>query len=95
LISVKDCTVTHQDTILVDPSWGIYDMAVGKEIVSAYSGPASVLSFGEINKVSETKTHKINYSSADKELYALYQKVREYSERNSILEIDIETVFDE
>lgn len=95
LISFKDCTVTHQDTILFDPSWGIYDMAVGKEIVSAYSGPASVLSFGEINKVSETKTHKINYSNLDKELYALYQKVRDYRENNHVTENDIEAVFEE
>jgi len=95
LISFKDCTVTHQDTILFDPSWGIYDMAVGKEIVSAYSGPASVLSFGEINKVSETKTHKINYSNLDKELYALYQKVRDYRENNHVTENNIEAVFEE
>jgi len=95
LISFKDCTVTHQDTILFDPSWGIYDMAVGKEIVSAYSGPASVLSFGEINKVSETKTFKINYSNLDKELYALYQKVRDYRENNHVTENNIEAVFEE
>jgi len=95
LISFKDCTVTYQDKILFDPSWGIYDMAVGKEIVSAYSGPASVLSFGEINKVSETKTHKINYSNLDKELYALYQKVRDYRENNHVTENNIETVFEE
>lgn len=95
LISFKDCTVTYQDKILFDPSWGIYDMAVGKEIVSAYSGPASVLSFGEINKVSETKTHKINYSNLDKELYALYQKVRDYRENNHVIENNIETVFEE
>lgn len=95
LISFKDCTVTYQDKILFEPSWGIYDMAVGKEIVSAYSGPASVLSFGEINKVSETKTHKINYSNLDKELYALYQKVRDYRENNHVTENNIETVFEE
>lgn len=95
LISFKDCTVTYQDKILFDPSWGIYDMAVGKEIVSAYSGPASVLSFEEINKVSETKTHKINYSNLDKELYALYQKVRDYRENNHVTENNIETVFEE
>jgi phenylalanine-4-hydroxylase len=93
LISFKDCTVTYQDTVLFDPSWGIYDMAVGKEIVSAYAGPASVLSFLDVNKVSETKTHKINYSNSDKELYALYQKVRDFRERNNISEEYIEEVF--
>ena len=95
LISFKDCTVSHEETILFDPSWGIYDMAVGKEIVSAYSGPASVLSFEEINKVSDTKTHKINYSNSDKELYILYQKVRNFRENNNVSEEDIEVIFNE
>ena len=95
LISFKDCTVTYQDTILFDPSWGIYDMAVGKEVVSAYSGPASVLSFEDINRVSETKTHKINYSNSDKELYALYQKVRDYRENNHVSEEKIATIYKE
>ncbi len=93
LISFKDCTVTYQDTVLFDPSWGVYDMAVGKEIVSAYAGPASVLSFTDVNKVSETKTHKINYSDADKELYALYQKVRDFRKKNNVSEKNIEEIF--
>ncbi|WP_347175505.1 aromatic amino acid hydroxylase [Polaribacter uvawellassae] len=93
LISFKDCTVTYQDTVLFDPTWGIYDMAVGKEIVSAYAGPASVLSFLNVNKVSETKTHKIKYSDSDKELYALYQKVRDFREKNNVSENNIEEVY--
>ena len=95
LISFKNCTVTYQGNILFDPSWGMYDMAVGKEIVSAYSGPASALSFEEINKVSETKTHKINYSSSNKELYVLYEKVRDYRENNNVSEEKIEIIYKE
>ena len=95
LISFKECTVTYHDTILFDPSWGIYDMAVGKEIVSAYSGPASIHSFEEINKVSETKTHKIKYSDSDKELYSLYQKTRNYREEKTISEDKILSVYNE
>ncbi|MDG1040497.1 MAG: aromatic amino acid hydroxylase [Polaribacter sp.] len=93
LISFKDCTVTYQDTILFDPSWGIYDMAVGEKIISAYSGPASVHSFENINKVSETKTHKINYSSEDKALYTLYERVRAYRESKKVLESEIIEVY--
>ena len=92
IISFKDCTVTYKDTILFDPSWGVYDMAVGEEIVSAYSGPASLHSFEDVNKVSETKTHKIKYSDVDKELYGLYQKVRNFREKKNISEIDIEDI---
>ncbi|RZJ59976.1 MAG: aromatic amino acid hydroxylase, partial [Flavobacterium sp.] len=29
IISFRDCTVMHNDTVLFQPEWGIYDMAVG------------------------------------------------------------------
>jgi phenylalanine-4-hydroxylase len=95
LISFKNCTVTHVDTILFDPSWGIYDMAVGVDVVSAFSGPASVNSFENITKVSETKTHKLKYSDSDKELYSLYQRVRDLRKHSVIAEADIEVVYKE
>ncbi|MFY7670304.1 aromatic amino acid hydroxylase [Tenacibaculum sp. MEBiC06402] len=86
LISFKNCTVTYFDTVLFHPDWGIYDMAVGVEVVSAYAGPADVNSYGDIGKVSETKTHKINYSDSDCELYSLYNQVRQMRENNSVTE---------
>ncbi len=95
LISFKNCTVTYQDTVLFDPSWGIYDMAVGKEVVSVYAGPASVLSFTEVNKVSETKTRKIKYSDSEKELHKLYQKVRDFRGKSIISENNISAIFNE
>jgi phenylalanine-4-hydroxylase len=36
--------VTHK-TVLFQPEWGVYDMAVGKKVTSAFSGPADVNSF--------------------------------------------------
>ncbi len=93
LISFKNCTVTHFDTVLFHPDWGIYDMAVGVEIVSAYAGPADVSSFEDIGKVSETKTHKINYSSSDRELYGLYDQVRQMREENTVTENKILAIF--
>ena len=64
LISFKNCTVTHNNTVLFHPSWGIYDMAVGKEIVSGYAGPASVKSFKKAGKISKEKSQKIQSISA-------------------------------
>jgi len=93
LISFKNCTVTHNDKILFRPEWGTYDMAVGKEIVSAFSGPASLISFEDTSKVSEEKTIKIQYSDKEKELFDLYQQVRDNRESN-VLNIDeLESVF--
>jgi phenylalanine-4-hydroxylase len=95
LISFKNCTVTFEETILFDPSWGIYDMAVGVEVISAYSGPASVNSFEDVNKVSETKTHKIEYSEADRKLYHLYSKVRDLRNKGMVSEREIDLIYSE
>lgn len=80
LISFKNCTVSHGDTILFKPSWGQYDMAVGKEIVSAFSGPADLNSFDLINHVSSSQTIQLEKSFKQRELETLYQQVRDYRE---------------
>ena len=93
IISFKDCTVTYKDQVLFQPEWGVYDMAIGKELVSAYSGPADVSSFGDMGKVSETKTTKIKYTPSQKELYKLYDEVKEMRNKDVVLENDILTIF--
>jgi phenylalanine-4-hydroxylase len=93
IITLDDCTVTYHDKILFQPDWGLYDMAIGKEVVSAYSGAADVASFEDYSKVSEVKTHKITYSDSEKELYALYRKVRDMRAENSVTEEILKEIF--
>lgn len=93
LISFKNCTVTHKKNILFKPEWGIYDMAVGKEVISAYAGPASVESFVEMGKVSSEKTHKISYSDKEKHLHYLYSIVAEMRTSKKINEEVLKTIF--
>ena len=76
LISFKDCTVTNGDKVLFQPEWGTYDMAVGKKVVSAYSGPADVNSFDLITHVPSSKTIKAKKSAQREELEGLYQNIR-------------------
>lgn len=78
LISFKNCTVKHNDTMLFKPEWGIYDMAVGKDIVSAFSGPADLNSFDLITHVPSEKTIHVKKSEEQLQLEALYQQVRDY-----------------
>ncbi len=80
LISFKNCTVTHGDTILFKPQWGTYDMAVGKEVVSAFSGPADLNSFDLITHVPSSKTIHAKKSNDRIALESLYQQVRDYRE---------------
>lgn len=77
LISFKNCTVTHNEDVLFRPEWGTYDMAVGKKIVSAFSGPADVNSFDLITHVPSSTTIKAQRSKSRTELEDLYRQVRE------------------
>lgn len=80
IISFKDCTVKHNDTLLFQPEWGVYDMAVGKKVVSAFSGPADVDSFDLITHVPSSKTIKAKRSAEREELEGLYQNIRDVRE---------------
>lgn len=80
LISFKNCTVTHGDTVLFRPEWGTYDMAVGKKLVSAFSGPADVNSFDLIAHVPSSKTIKASTSEERDALEVLYHTVRNIRE---------------
>ncbi|MBB3124578.1 phenylalanine-4-hydroxylase [Mesoflavibacter sabulilitoris] len=80
LISFKNCTVKHNDTVLFKPEWGQYDMAVGKEVISGYSGPADLHSFDLIShKISSNTIHE-EKSPEKLELISLYKQVRDYRE---------------
>ncbi|WP_053970191.1 aromatic amino acid hydroxylase [Mangrovimonas sp. ST2L15] len=83
LISFENCTVSYKEEILFQPEWGIYDMAVGKKVVSAFSGPADFNSFDLLTHKSSTETIKIKKTPKEKELEVLYQQVRDYREGNT------------
>ena len=83
LISFKNCTVTHKDLVLFKPEWGIYDMAVGKDIVSAFSGPADLNSFDLITHEPSTQTIHVKKSNKLLKLESLYKQVRAYRDGNN------------
>lgn len=84
LISFKDCTVRCDGEILFDPSWGIYDMAVGRHVISAFSGPADHRSFDLITHVPSEGTIHVERSKQYQALDALYAQVREARKGSSM-----------
>lgn len=76
LLSFDNCSVKYENQILFDPSWGIYDMAVGENIVSAYSGPADPDGFGFELPAQKEKTRKIVYDKTQEKLHSLYGNLR-------------------
>ncbi|WP_298527776.1 aromatic amino acid hydroxylase [uncultured Christiangramia sp.] len=75
IISFEDCTVSHGDQILFQPDWGRYDMAVGKEIISAFAGPADHYSFDLITHNPSSTTIKSQLTPEREELESLYMAV--------------------
>jgi phenylalanine-4-hydroxylase len=79
LIQFTNCTVTYKNEILFSPEMGDFDMAVGKEIISAFAGAADYLSFPlkkhELSTYSEDKTPS-EKTQALNELYAEVRHIR-------------------
>ncbi|MCC8359985.1 MULTISPECIES: aromatic amino acid hydroxylase [Salinimicrobium] len=76
LISLKNCTVTWKDEVLFKPEWGNYDMAIGKEVISAFAGPADAKSFDLITHTPSSTTIKSKKTPEREELESLYKSVR-------------------
>jgi phenylalanine-4-hydroxylase len=95
LISFENCLVTFLNEILFEPCSGIYHMAVGKSIKSAFAGPASPVSFTDVYSISDKKTSKIVYSKSEQYLHALYDKVRTLRINKSSNQELMSKIFDE
>ncbi|QBA64944.1 aromatic amino acid hydroxylase [Muriicola soli] len=80
LITFKNCTVTHGETVLFDPSSGLYHMAVGEKVVSAFNGPADLSSFDLITHKVTSTTIKPVISPERRKLQLLYRQIREFRE---------------
>lgn len=94
LIQFTNCWVKYKNEVLFSPDMGDFDMAVGENIVSAFTGPADYHSFDLVtHKASETETIRIPVSEEEKILNKLYQQVRSYREGNSQNEEYLSGVF--
>ncbi|RDK83816.1 aromatic amino acid hydroxylase [Marinirhabdus gelatinilytica] len=76
LIQFTDCTVTYKEEVLFTPEDGDFDMAVGKEIVSAFAGAADFLSFDLVEHELSTLGDVAEMTEEEKELNFLYAEVR-------------------
>ncbi|CAM4161274.1 aromatic amino acid hydroxylase [Gillisia hiemivivida] len=93
LIRLKDCTVTHGEETLFKPEWGHYDMAIGKNVISAFAGPADPLSFDLITHTPSSTTIKSKKNPEKLELESLYEAVRDSREGNNT-KFSLQAAFD-
>lgn len=78
LIRLKDCTISYKNENLFLPENGIYDMVIGKEIVSAFAGAADSNSFPNLYAESSTLTIKPTKDKGIIKLEKYYGVVRNY-----------------
>lgn len=76
LIQLVDCTVTYHDEVLFTPEQGAFDMAVGKEVVSAFAGAADYNSFPNLYHKSSTESIKPSKNKERLALESLYGQIR-------------------
>ncbi|MFY0630390.1 MAG: aromatic amino acid hydroxylase [Flavobacteriaceae bacterium] len=95
LIQLEDCTVNYKDEVLFKPEYGVFDMVVGKKIVSAFAGAADYNSFPNLYNVSKTLTVKPIKSEDILLLESYYQSVRKFREKKSQDNSQLTTIFKE
>ncbi|EDM43583.1 phenylalanine 4-monooxygenase [unidentified eubacterium SCB49] len=95
LIQFTDCTVTYKDEVLFTPEQGDFDMAVGKEIISAFAGAADYLSFNLVEHQLSTLGDVVAISEEEKALNNLYKEIRtlRQSKRDNYTFSEIENAF--
>ncbi len=81
------------DAVLFQPEWGIYDMAVGEEIVSVFSGSADKEKFNVLPGKSELTAIDVKYDRKMQKLFSLYQKIRDMRSHGSS-KIEIPAIYE-
>ncbi|MGB0367294.1 MAG: aromatic amino acid hydroxylase [Flavobacteriaceae bacterium] len=87
LISFSFCTVRFQDQVLFQPSWGQYDMAIGKNISSVYAGPADSFNFPFVKHTPKTSDPVIA-SPYEK----LYKEIAAFKKNANLTSKQIDTI---
>lgn len=96
VLTMSDCTVTDVDgSKLYKPEWGMMDIAVGSDIVSAYSGSADKENFNVYPPKSEKKAIKVTYNESQKNLFKLYTKLDEIRKKPTKELHEIITVYEQ
>ena len=80
LITLRNCTVIYGKEVLFKPDSGLYHMAVGERVVSAFNGPADLSSFNLVTHEVTSETIKPIKSEARKKLELYYKQIRDYRE---------------
>lgn len=80
LVRLSNCVVSHGDQTLFSPRDGFFDLAIGKEVISAYNGPADHNSFDMVTHTLTPTPPRIIKDPREKRMHQLYSEIRELRE---------------
>jgi len=80
LVTFTGCKVTHMDNLIYDSGEGLYSIAIGVTIVSAFNGPADLDSFDLVTHTLSSSTIHPERSQGRMKLEELYGQIRAYRE---------------
>ena len=77
LFTFTDCTVSDVDgDILFDPSWGVFDMAIGDSVASVFGGSADQIKFPMYEAPSQNVTAAQTYDKETLDQFEVYKELR-------------------
>nr|WP_246247428.1 aromatic amino acid hydroxylase [Piscibacillus halophilus] len=77
IVSFENCRVTLGDDVLFEPEWGVFDMAVGTDIVSVFAGAADGEAFHSIVESEPMETPALPELTSLEQLFQDVRNVRE------------------
>src|SRR5207248_8483795 len=80
LITFSNCSAKYGDRVLFDPTWGMYDMAVGERISSVFNGAADKDAYNQVALIPKERTIKVPSDAKRRRLENLYAQVRKIRE---------------
>ncbi|MCZ0933155.1 MAG: aromatic amino acid hydroxylase [Oligoflexia bacterium] len=75
VLTFKNCLITDsKNNLLYHPSWGIFDLAVGKKVTSVFSGPADSPAYQLKDDFEPSKAPQKTITAKQKKIFSLYKK---------------------
>ena len=78
IMTFQNCTITREGTLYYDPSWGLFDWAIGETVTGVSGGPAHRELYGEheIASTESTPGRSLPYTESEYELFSFYGDLR-------------------
>jgi phenylalanine-4-hydroxylase len=93
IIQLSNCTVTYKEEVLFKPEFGVFDMAIGSSVVSAFAGAADPNSFPNLYRGCKPPYALNERTNDELNLNLLAQKIRGFRSNLSFSEKGLEKAF--